>query len=338
MKVIIAWAARIAIAGTVLVLSVAAALPAPRAAAAPDSLSTGTYTVPVDVTHQGNIDMGVGSVVIQGAEIGSVNVGTGEVEVSGTVTGAVQVGMGQLILGHAAHVGGKVRVGAGQVVRLAPGQPLPAVTRGGGQGFVGHNLPVNAGAGVGEIFGRLLGIALFGPFAAASVALSLVGRVAWWLVSLAVAFVLLSLFPEPTRRIAEDVERAPGSALGWGLLVVLASGPAAILLAITILGIPLALLLGLGLLAAKVMGHVAVSLLLGARVLPRLGVGQAAVGWELVAGTVLLLLVGSVPVLGFFVALIVGLIGIGACGRTGFGAGRPWFRAPPPPHSPSSVA
>lgn len=328
MTIAVAWAARIATAA--MVILVAAAPPALSAAAGPDSLGAGTYSVPDGVTHRGSIEMGVGRVVVRGTEIGNVHVGVGEVEVSGTVTGAVEIGMGQLILAHAARVGGKVRVGAGQAVRLPPGQPLPAAGQGAAPAFVGPSLPADVGVGVGEILGRLPGPAPMGPFAGTRVVLSLVGRVAWWLFSLAVALALLSLFPEPTRRIAADVERAPGPALGWGLLLALASGPAGILLAITILGIPLALLLGLGLLAAKVMGYVAASLLLGARVLSRLGVRQAAVGWELGAGTVVLFLIGSVPVLGFFLGLTVALIGIGACGRTGFGTGRPWFRAPPP--------
>ncbi len=312
------------------VLALAAAALVPNLAAAQTvSLGTGTYSVPAGTTHRGSIQLQTGSVVIDGSQIGPVSVGLGEVTVSGRVQGRVSVGMGEVVLAHTAVVEGAIQVGMGREVRLAAGQALPSAAVGepGGHALrlVGGNLAGDLGGARALALSGLLGTMLasgVGPL------IALLGRLVWWLVSLAVAFAILSLFPEPTRRIADDIERAPGANLGWGLLVALASGPAAVILLITILGIPLSLLLALSLLAAKVMGYVAVALLLGARLLPRLGRSGAAVGWELVAGSVLLLLVGTIPIVGFLLDIVVALVGIGACGRTGFGTGRPWFRAP----------
>jgi hypothetical protein len=294
----------------------------------------GTVVVPVATTHVGSIGLGAGTVVVRGVEIGTVTVGVGAVEVSGRVTGSIEVGMGEVILAHGARVGGRVSVGMGREVRLAPGQPLPLTVGGVDRTETLTFAPAPPLPAVGvwplaAVVRAAAGALPLGGGPALAVA-PLVGRVAWWLVSLAVALVVLVLFPEPVRRLVDDVEAAPLSALGWGTLVALAAGPAAVLLAITLLGIPLALLLVLAVLLAKVLGYVAVSLLLGRRLLPRLGVRDGAIGWELVAGTVLLLLVGSVPVLGALVDLAVALVGIGASGRTGFGTGRPWLRAPRP--------
>ncbi len=316
-------------------LGLAVALPALCSAQA-QSVSTGTVTVPAGTTHVGTIHVGAGSVVVRGTEIGDVNVGVGLVEVSGRVTGSVSVGMGQLILSHDASVAGTIHVGMGGQTRLSAGQPLPAVRRGASLDVNAPFPPLAPGhLPLWRLAGGFGSLSVPWSLGAVGLLAGLLGRLAWWLISLAVAFVLLSLFPEPTRRIADDIERAPGPSLGWGLLVALASGPAMVLLAITILGIPLSLLLVLALLAAKVMGYVAVSLLLGARVLPRLGGTKSVVGWDLAAGTVLLLLVGSIPVLGLLVDLLVAFLGIGACGRTGFGTGRPWFRNPGPPPTPA---
>lgn len=310
--------------------------------AAQSSVSAGRFVVPAGSVHRGDISVGAGTVVVRGTEIGSVHVGMGEIEVSGHVTGSAQIGMGQIVLSHDAVIGGATQEGLGQLVRLGPGVPLPQAGQGGaatqsvmamnampwGAIFASHRaLPGPGGFGIGPwLFGL--------PFGAAGLVLGLLTRVSWWLLSLAVALALLALFPEPTKAIARDIEGAPGLALGWGLLVALAAGPAIILLVVTLLGIPLAGLLAIALLAAKVMGYVAVSLILGARVLPPLGVTDARIGWTLVAGTLLLLLVGSIPLLGGLVDLVVALAGIGACGRTGFGSGRPWFRPARPAPSP----
>ena len=307
----------------------AAAASLPGGASA-QAISAGTFVVAQGTTHQGDISLNMGTVIVRGTEVGSVHVGMGQIEVSGHVTGSAQVGMGQVVLTHGARVDGATQVGMGQVSRLGPGAALPdggSVPNGVGVNTTTSlNAPFAVFAGPGGLMRNLV----FGLPAGVAIWLGLVGRVSWWLLSLAVAFVILSLFPEPTRAIAADIANAPGPALGWGLLVALAAGPAAVLLMITVLGIPLAFVLGLVLLAAKVMGYVAVALLLGGRALPPLGVERATVGWELVAGTVLLLLVGSIPVLGWLVGVAVALLGIGACGRTGFGTGRPWFRRTSP--------
>jgi hypothetical protein len=300
-----------------------------KAGTAPASARVGTVVVATGARHPGDIRLAVGAVVVRGREVGDVDVGVGEVEVAGSVTGSIRVGVGEVVLARGARVLGGVFLGLGREVRLPAGQPLPPAqepTTAPARIVLTYPAPPVAWAWAAR---ARAAAAAFPPALGfgAGWALAALGRVAWWLVSLGVALAVLALFPEAVGRVAADAARAPLSALGWGALVALAAGPAAFLLAITLVGIPLALLLGLALLAAKVMGYVAVSLLLGRRLLPRLGAGGAAAGWALAAGSALLLLVGSVPVLGLAVDAAVALVGVGSSGRTGFGSGRAWFRA-----------
>ncbi|MCL6596238.1 MAG: hypothetical protein K6V73_08500 [Firmicutes bacterium] len=320
-----------ALAAAALGLGAAGPALAQAGTAAPARAGVGTVVVPAGTRHLGGIRLAVGTVVVRGREVGDIDVGVGEVEVGGNVTGSIRVGVGEVVLARAAHVLGGVSLGLGREVRLPAGQPLPpAQVPTTAPGRVVLIYPVSAAGWAWAARARAAVAALpHGLGFGAGAALAVLGRLAWWLVSLGVALAVLALFPEAVDRVAADAARAPLSALGWGALLALAAGPAALLLTITLVGIPLALLLGLALLAAKVMGYVAVSLLLGRRLLPHLGAEGAAAGWALAAGTALLLLVGSVPALGLAVDAAVALVGIGSSGRTGFGSGRPWFRAGP---------
>lgn len=322
------WLYRALVAAAVAVCTLS---PAAGAFGWQSALSLGQQVVGKGSVHHGDIDLTAGQVVVYGRENGSVQVAFGQVEIAGTVTGGVRVGTGQVVLAHGARVIGPVSIGTGQIVHLRPGESLQAYG-------ASHSQPVSSSTTttVANLPGLTPRLSL--PFAAFAwpfgAVLGVVGwafaRLAWWLVSLAAAFLILTMFPDATRRITDEVATRPGPSLGWGVLLYLCAGPAAVLLAITILGAPLVMVLGLALVAAHVMGYIAVSLVLGARVLPALGMPGRTPVWELAAGTVALLVVGSVPWIGIPLTMAVACVGAGAVALTGFGTGRPWFRGPAP--------
>jgi hypothetical protein len=138
-----------------------------------------------------------------------------------------------------------------------------------------------------------------------------------YLALLASAAVFLLLVPVFGTQAALRVRATPGLALGIGFGALVAVPVLAVLLFITLLGIPLGLavlaLYPVLLLTGFIVGVLSVARLLPAALKKPVPSGyQATVGWFALA-LLLVLLVGSVPVLGGLLVGLVSLAGIGAC-------------------------
>ncbi len=137
----------------------------------------------------------------------------------------------------------------------------------------------------------------------------LVWRLSWNLLAL----VVFLIFPLRTRMVLDRLERHPGLSLTAGLLGCIAIIPLAVLLAITILLIPLILLEFVFVLASAFLGTAALALLIGRRLCEL--VSPATTPSPLVAflvGIALITAAELVPVVGTLVLMLVGLIGLGA--------------------------
>lgn len=297
--------------------------PASAMAAGPSLFASGGYStqvgslvIPAGTTHEGNVALSAGNVVVAGTVRGNVSVSFGQVEVSGRVTGNVSVGIGQIVLSRGAHVG-NTSVGIGQIQTLQAGVPLPVTST----DTARTNIFVP---------GPLLSWASLPIAAATSFTAGLLVRIVWWLIGLAAVLLLTSVFPRGLEIIERDFVQAPATGFAWGFLILLAAPPASIVMVFTIVGIPLVLVLWAALLAAKILGYAALSLFVGREILRRFDHMAPSIGLVAVVGTALFLLVGSVPIIGILMDFAVTCIGIGVVARTGFGTGRPWFRKPAP--------
>ncbi len=134
-------------------------------------------------------------------------------------------------------------------------------------------------------------------------------KLAWDVV---VVFAFL-LFPLRVRIALERVEQHPGTSAAAGAVAVVAAIPVAILLVISILGIPLVPLEIAGLFAALWIGHAAVALLIGRRFyeLLRPHTTPSPLG-ALVLGLVVTTAAQTLPVVGWAVTALVVLVGLGA--------------------------
>lgn len=288
-------------------------------AQSPSSADIGTIVVPRGTTH-GPIAISVGRVEVFGTVDGNVSVGVGEVDIAGKVTGNASVGVGQIVLTPSAAVGGQSSVGIGQIRRLGPGQSLPPA----GTGPTAITDTFGLGHGFWTAFPLGLGLGSLGLWAVGF------GRLLGWLVSLGFALLIFALFPRPIEEMAGVLERSPGSVAGWGIALLFLMPPVLVILAITVVGIPLVLVAALALIAAKVAGYVIASLLVGRRLRSSFTHGrEVAPAWNLVIGSALFLVVGAIPGVGLLLDLVVMVFGLGAAALTGFGTGRPWFRRPP---------
>jgi hypothetical protein len=244
------------------------------------------------VKEESIVRVGENVIVPQGAEVKSaVSVG-GSVTVAGKVQEDVVAIGGDVTLQDGATVGGDV-VTVGGLVHKNP----VAVIKG---NIVEVKLPaamVTKGLGWGLAFMSLLSFVAF----------------------LVLAVILAALFPGQLGLVSYYVERQPGHALLWGFLAVIATPAAILLLILTIFGIPFIPVLLLILGAAFVFGYVSISQLLGKLTLKAFKVRGKPMAIEVLTGLAILFIVGFLPILGWIIKAIAGLMGLGAVAVTKFG-------------------
>jgi hypothetical protein len=129
----------------------------------------------------------------------------------------------------------------------------------------------------------------------------------------AIVLLVFLLFPVRMRLALDRVERHPGIAAFVGIVAVIAILPIAILLAITIVGIPLIALECAAVFVGIWLGTGAIALLVGRRltelVLPTTTPSPL---WALILGLVVISAAETVPYIGWAVTALVWLVGLGA--------------------------
>jgi len=295
------------------------------------------FTLHSGETLYGDLAIFGGSATIEaGSRVnGDIFVSGGNVSVAGTVDGSIVVLGGDLQLAATAVVMGDVSTLGGNLLRadgsrvmgrstsgrvaLPPIVVLPAPTQ----------IPLWDWAGFATIWG--LARTLISVFLSA--------------VIIAIVALLIALVAEkPARQIGVTALGAPWISLALGFLTVAAAVTAALLFIITLCLSPFGLLLLLALVLATVYGWAALSLLIGERILIALDARNVSPLWAALLGAFLLTLVARVPCIGWLLALIVGMAGLGAIVLTRGGA-IPYPRppliqpvAPPEPAAPRQEA
>ncbi|MCL4390249.1 MAG: hypothetical protein M1484_02595 [Patescibacteria group bacterium] len=124
-----------------------------------------------------------------------------------------------------------------------------------------------------------------------------------------VGFVLLGLFPRGFEKVARAIENRPTASFGWGILVAIGLPVLTVLFAITIIGIPVALVMLLLGYLIWLAAQYLMAFFVGRKILlSRYGERR---GWALVLGLFLIYLLGLIPVLGGLVKLILILFSLG---------------------------
>jgi len=235
-------------------------------------------------------------VVIQhGQEVTSaVSVGS-YVQVEGTVRenavsvgGDIRVGPTGVIEGDAAAVGGKVSVSPGGHVSgkiTSTGGALPHLRR-----ALAAVVPALI-VGLGVLAGTALVVGSIG--------------------SIALAVLVLVLFPDQTRATRQRLEYRPWGCLLVGAVTLVLAIPVLVFLFMTLLGIPLAFVVAAVLMAALVLGTVALGQELGyllARLIQK-PVGPVPAG---LIGLLLLTLICALPVVGVLAQTLIVCLALGA--------------------------
>ncbi len=151
------------------------------------------------------------------------------------------------------------------------------------------------------------------PFAGASALLEENHRMLGGLAYSVVILLIFLLFPVRVRLALERVERHPGLSAAVGVLAFVAIIPLAVLLLVSVVGIPLVPLEFVALLAGIFIGQAALGLLVGRRLYELIRPhATPSPLTALVIGLIVLSAAQIVPVVGHLVTALVWLVGLGA--------------------------
>lgn len=256
----------------------------------------------------GNVNVEEGSVIGGGILFGagSVNINTdvtrgimgggGSVRIDGSVGKDVYVGAEELTLGTKAAVAGDLTYQAEKEARLLETatvsgrirQILPSQKR--------VTVEMNKPELIKEVGKKFkFGMALWSYSAA-----------------LVVGGLALYFFRKPSQQIVSELEKNWPACLGWGFLLIIVALPALIMLMVTMIGLPLALILGLLFVIDLYLSKLVVGMALGRKLESLFPKQKMGVYLSFALGLAVYYLLGSLPVLGVFVKLVALVLGLGA--------------------------
>ena len=250
-------------------------------------IAGGTVRLGSDAVISGDAMLAGGNVAVDGAIKGELSAAGGQVRINGAVDGDATVAAGTLDLGPDARIGGKLTFRGGNLRRDPGAQVAGAV----------EQMP-----GRWRVHDRTWG-----------------GRLAhgWFWISFAVlmAALLAAAFPTASDRMARELRERPWITPILGFVALMTIPVAAVLLMITIIGIPLGILALIAYGVLLFVAYVWVAVVVGGMLLDRVKPETAAraawrVGAAVLAMLVLALLV-RVPLLGGIIKFVVLVVGLG---------------------------
>lgn len=286
-------------------------------------LRIGEVRVPANTVVHGDAIAVGGSAYVDGTVEGDVIVLGGTIDVRGHVTGSVRANGGNVRLhstavvdGDASAVGGIVTqepgASVGSRAAAPPSTPLPfPFPRAPGPEVTPPALPW-------WLPGMIAGV-LFMLHS-----LFWAGHLLLLVAFVGTAWLLAVLFPHALARVAAVLERDPVIALAAGVAAWPVAAVVTVLLAITVVGVPLALCMPAAVIVAAQFGLTAVALMIGKRAHPSEAVRESVVG------AVLLAIAFSLPGVGHLIGLAAATWGLGAVLLALTETRR--VRTPPPDH------
>jgi cytoskeletal protein CcmA (bactofilin family) len=249
-------------------------------------LAGGSVSVGPQARILGNASLAGGRLEMLGGIGGYLQAAGGRVFIDGRIDGDVEAAAGELELGPRARIGGRLRYRSGAPLK----QDAAAQVRGGIERL---DMPVR------RVAKRSAAVYGF-----------------WTLGLMLMAAVLMGVLPEFFGRVAETARARFGWSLLAGFVALAAIPAAALVLLITVIGIPLAGLTVLLYLVLLLVGYVCAGIALGDAALKRWLAGRAAHrGWRALAAAIGVLVVGLfalVPWLGALIAFLALIAGMGA--------------------------
>jgi len=251
----------------------------------------GTVTVAREAVIAGDAIVAGGTLIVNGEVEGDVRAAAGEVTIAGPVGGDVRAEVGRLTLADSARIAGDLRYRvAADRVDIAPGAAIDGATVADpprADDVAGVDLPGNLGWALARLLAALIA-----------------------------GLVIVLLLPRAAARTADGVRREPLAALLIGLLLAVLIPLGIVVLLITLVGIPIALIVAAVYAAALYLSQVVVGLAVGRTLLPKRW-DTAGRGYNLLAMTIGVILLAALrliplPFVGGIVSALTALLGLGA--------------------------
>jgi hypothetical protein len=250
------------------------------------------------------VKVGADVTVISGTNVNSAVAIGGNADIAGNIAKDVVAVGGSITLRSTARVNGNT-VAIGGIIKKEPGARIAGEIK---EVSMPHNLTA---------------LTVFGSKLAPSFLLvaTVFAGLLTFLGILAIAITASILFPKKVGWTSAAIEHFPVKSFLWGVLWFILALPIALLLVISIIGIPLVVAQFVIYGVAEVLGYVAVSQILGKKLLMSFRKYNQPMVSEVVWGVVLVTLLSMVPFVGALVAIIVFPMGLGAVWMSRFGNG-----------------
>lgn len=251
----------------------------------------GTVTIPTEAVIGGNAWLAGHDAAVFGTVSGDLRIGARNINLAGNIGGDVDLSGESITVSSTARILGDFTYRSTAEATIEPGAEI-----------LGDTIFIRAEAPKEMVGGALAGVSTFGLLFL--LGLFLLGAL------------LILIFPKTASGPALRMGRNPWLALGLGTAILLVGPVAIILLAISVIGIPITIVL-----AASYVIALFIGLLVAAGALGRLGahlIGRSAdiSFWTRVAafaaGLLLLAIVGFIPVLGPLAVILATAAGLGA--------------------------
>ena len=250
----------------------------------------GAVVVDTKQVECGNVIAFGGTVAINGEVKGDVIAFSSAVVVAGTVDGNIRLFGGNVILQSGSHVHGDIQLYVASWTR-------------------GPNTQLDGS--VSDLTGNVNWLFTGNGGWAVSF---------WFLIIwLAVGLGLTTFLPEHVMFVRTTAVSKARRSFVIGLLTIILGPTMLVVLIALVLPIPLAIIVGLGLIVAWMLGTVAIGWYAGDYILSKIAPNQNTRPLQVVVGLTVLVLAGSLPYIGWFISISTGLLGLGAVFLSRFG-------------------
>jgi len=254
------------------------------------SLNAAGGRIVVEAPVEGDASLAGGSITVKGAVRDHLRAAGGHVTIDGPIGGNVSVMAGKLDLGPDAHIGGTLTFHGGDLRRDPSAVVVGKVEQ--TRGRVRHHHRVRDGSGIPPAFGWI-----------------------WTAGLLVLAALIAAALPGPSKRMASELRERPWLTPLVGIVALVTIPVAALLLMITIIGIPIGLLAIAAYFVLLLVGYVWLAVVIGGLLLDRVKPETAALAtWRAgfaVLAMLVLALFTRIPFLGGLIALTALVVGVG---------------------------
>ncbi|MFH1347367.1 MAG: polymer-forming cytoskeletal protein [Candidatus Margulisiibacteriota bacterium] len=285
-----------------------------------------------EVTINGKVDGDIiagGSNVTIAGKANNIFVGGGDVTIIGSTKNDLLAGCGQIYIDKNARIGKDAWLGcgnakiAGRVMRdLKVGtgnmKILPNARIFGKLDYSADNFDVSDKA---KIIGKTTSFArpdygeqtskVFGGIA-------LTHMITSFLAIFVVGILIIVFLPNQVKMITSEMLGKFWKSLGWGIVSLIVIPLASILLCITLIGIPLGVILSLAYVFGIYIAGIFTSVVIGKAIFDRFGKTGINLIWALLAGLIILEMLAFIPLVGWFIKLVLFLWAFGALVSTRF--------------------